>query len=237
MKVESCKQCVYAGQVYDDGSILWVCAQTPEMPNRMVRVCHHEVCSRFRRRAEVTRCDEAIKQPADKDIRYIPLTQGQVAIVDASDYAWLSLYRWHVQKPGGKHYAARRQHNKLITMHREIMQPLDGYVVDHIDGDGLNNRRSNLRICTRQQNYCNRAKAPGCSSAYKGVNLHKKTGKYLVSIRFQGQRMYLGCFDDEIEAARAYDRKAFEVFGEFAWLNFPADYGRPPHRRPFSDSK
>jgi len=234
MKSKSCQNCVYAGPVRDGESILWICSRTPEASGRMVRVCHHGTCRKFRRRRAPIQQTGAVEQPADKSIRYIPLTRGKVAVVDATDYAWLSLHNWHLQAPGGKQYAARRRHGTIITMHREIMVPIDGYVVDHIDGDGLNNRRSNLRICTRQQNYCNRAKAPGCSSLYKGVNLHKTTGKYLVSIRFKGERTYLGSFDDEIEAARAYDRKAVVLFGEFAWLNFPEEYGRPPHRRWFT---
>jgi len=234
MTTQNCSNCTYVGLVRDGQRTLYTCTRTPETPGQTVRVRAYGVCDGYRRRPETSQRTAVLNQPADKDIRYIPLTRGKVAIVDASDYIWLSLHTWHVQAPGGKHYAARRRHDKVITMHREIMVPLDWYVVDHIDGDGLNNRRSNLRICTRQQNYCNRAKAPGCSSIYKGVHLHIKTGKYLVSIRFQGERTYLGSFDDEIEAARAYDRKAVELFGQYAWLNFPEEHGRPPHRRHFT---
>lgn len=231
MNAKSCKNCLYAGKVLDGENILWVCSRTPEAPSQMVRVCHREACTRYRQRRAATQRVYDVEQPADKSIRYIPLTQGRVAVVDASDYAWLSLHKWHLVNPRGRCYAGRCCHGKRVSMHREIMQPLDGYVVDHIDGDGLNNRRSNLRICTVRQNLQNQAKAPGCSSQYKGVHRDKRTGKFTAEIRPGRKQIHIGSFDDEIEAARAYDRKAIEFFGEFAWLNFPEEHGRPPHRQ------
>ncbi|UCD53098.1 MAG: HNH endonuclease [Phycisphaerales bacterium] len=237
MKTKSCKNCVHAGPVRDGQSILWICSGTPEASGQMVRVCHHDPCPKFRRRRAAARRTGAVEQPADKSIRYIPLTQGRVAVVDATDYAWLSLHRWHLVSPRGYCYAGRAHHGKRISMHREIMAPLDGYVVDHIDGDGLNNRRSNLRICTVSQNHQNQAKAPGCSSRYKGVHRDKRTGKYTAQIRPRRKQIHLGAFDSEIEAARAYDRKAIEVFGEYAWLNFPEEHGREPHRRWFTGAE
>ncbi len=233
MKTRSCKNCVYAGQVHDGERILWICSRTPEARGQMVRVCHHDPCERFRRRPAPPQRTGAVEQPADKSIRYIPLTRGRVAVVDASDYAWLSRHQWHLVSPRGRCYAGRSRHGKRISMHREIMKPPKGYVVDHIDGDGLNNRRSNLRICTLCQNHQNQAKAPGCSSQYKGVHREKRSGKYTAQIRPGHKQIHLGMFDDEIEAARAYDRKAVELFGEYAWLNFPEEHGRPPHRQTF----
>lgn len=231
MEAQNCKNCVHAGAVRDGHRTLWICSRTPEAKGGTVRVPARGLCNRFRQRPAATMRAEAADGPADKDVRYIPLTKGKVAVVDAGDYGWLSLHTWYAMSPGGRYYAARRRHDKLIAMHREIMVPVDGYVVDHIDGDGLNNRRSNLRICTRQQNYCNRAKSPGRTSIYKGVSYHKMSGKYIASIRSCGERRYLGIYDSEVEAARAYDRAAVELHGEFAWLNFPEEWGRPPHWR------
>ena len=106
-------------------------------------------------------------------------------------------------------------------MHRAILNAPKGLLVDHIDGNGLNNRKSNLRLCTFAQNAHNSRPRRNSSSRYKGVCWHKLKKKWTVSIYKGGKRTYLGYYDDEIEAALAYDRKAEELFGEFAYLNFP----------------
>ncbi len=106
-------------------------------------------------------------------------------------------------------------------MHRLIMNAPAGLVVDHIDGNSLNNRKTNLRICTQAQNIHNSRPRRNRSSKYKGVFWNKVNKKWSVSIRKGDKRIYLGGFDDEIEAALAYDRKAEELFGEFAYLNMP----------------
>lgn len=105
-------------------------------------------------------------------------------------------------------------------MHREIMNAPKGMVVDHIDGNGLNNRKSNLRICTQAQNNLNSRPKRNCSSRYKGVSFYKRDKIWQVQIFHNSRTIFLGRFDDEIEAALAYDRKAAELFGEFAYLNF-----------------
>ncbi len=105
-------------------------------------------------------------------------------------------------------------------MHRMIMGEPKGMFVDHIDGNSQNNRRSNLRICTPAQNLQNQ-RPKGGTSRYKGVYFHKKDNKWMAKIGFNGKNTYLGLFEDEILAARAYDKKAKELFGEFAYLNFP----------------
>lgn len=105
-------------------------------------------------------------------------------------------------------------------MHRVIMGEPRGLVVDHIDGNSLNNRRSNLRVCTVSQNHQNQ-RFRGGLSRYKGVCFLKKINKWRANIGFDGRRMHIGCFDNEVDAAKAYDRKAGELFGEFAYLNFP----------------
>jgi hypothetical protein len=105
-------------------------------------------------------------------------------------------------------------------MHRLILGAPEGVLVDHVDGDGLNNTRANLRLCTSSQNAANIKAVWGCSR-YKGVSPHSASSRWQVILTYMGERIYLGLFDDEEEAARAYDRKALELRGEYAHLNFP----------------
>ena len=163
---------------------------------------------------------------SDDTIRRIPLSDGQFAIVDTTDYEWLSGYTWTLVAAG---YAGRNEKGKMVLMHRQIMNPPKGMVVDHIDGGVRNNRRSNLRICTRAQNVRNSAKRRHAASRYKCVGFDKERGKWFARFRYKGIHLWLGYFDGEAEAARAYDRKAVEYFGEFARLNFPEEW--PPERR------
>lgn len=102
-----------------------------------------------------------------------------------------------------------------------IMRPPEGMMVDHINGDQLDNRRANLRICLKSQNQKNRTKTTGCSSRYKGVSWNEQTQNWKSSICSDGQRYHLGSFDAEVEAALAYDNAARRLHGEFAALNFP----------------
>jgi hypothetical protein len=159
---------------------------------------------------------------ADSDgAKLIPLMQGKFAIVDAEDYDWLAQYKWSCQKSKNNFYATRAKGSARISMHREIMKAPEGVQVDHIDRGGLKNRRSNLRLCTHAENVHNSRPMRNATSKYKGVCWHKRKKKWCVSISKSGKRTYLGNFDDEVEATRAYDQKAEELFGEFAYLNFP----------------
>jgi HNH endonuclease len=161
--------------------------------------------------------------------------RGRVAVVDLEDYDLVMQYRWHVQDqerrregrlplayaktytgmkaPGGR---------KHISMHTLIT----GFAeVDHWDGNGLNNRRDNLRDATHAQNMGNARKQPGCSSQFKGVYWSQRrtgNGKWQAYIGVNHRTRYLGRFEIEEDAARAYDAAAVEAWGEFAWLNFPA---------------
>jgi hypothetical protein len=195
-----------------------MCANHPEAPGRMQPTPIGSVCRNYRPRSATP----------EGDVKRIPLTGGSYAYVDAADYEWLSQYSWHVCGPG---YAARRENGKTIFMHREIMQPPAGMVVDHIDGNKANNCRFNLRVCTHTQNHYNRAKCSKAASRFKGVGYRKANDKYYAKLWFNGRYHWLGYFDDEGEAARAYDHKAVEYRGPFARVNFPEEWPAERVRR------
>jgi hypothetical protein len=208
---------------------LLVCMDRPGVPGRLAIVQACDVCHRFRKKREETVRLEPPKPPSD-DVRYIPLTKGLFAIVDAADYERVSQHKWCATGSGERAYACRSVKGKYLSMHRFLLNPPKGKVVDHADGNRLNNRMSNLRACTQQQNLYN-SRPKGRSSRYKGVCRDKDKKKWVVYVRHKGKDHYIGRFDAEIDAARAYDRKAFEVFGEYAWLNFPEEYGMSPRQR------
>jgi hypothetical protein len=191
------------------------CANHPQWPGQL-----HEVPG--------VPCRDYQPRPAEPpgDIRRIPLGCGKYALVDAADYEWLNQWRWHSING----YAVRCERGKRIFMHRAIMRAPKGKIVDHGDGNRCNNYRTNLRICTRQDNVHNAAKRAGSSSRYKGVSFCRRPGKWHAQIKFKGHSIHLGYFGDEAEAARAYDRAAVERFGVFARPSFPEDW--PVERRP-----
>ena len=148
----------------------------------------------------------------------IPLTQGKVALIDDDDYELICLYKWHAHcTMDGRWYA--KASSGQLSMHRLIMNPADVMEIDHIDGDGLNNQRSNLRVCTSTQNKGNMKKAQGKSSRYKGVCWDYSRNKWIVHIHKNNRQFHLGRFENEEDAARAYDAAAKEFFGEFARTN------------------
>ena len=157
-------------------------------------------------------------------MKEIKLTQGKVALVDDADYEWLSSWKWCANRSHRGWYATRDCYDgphTRVRMHRVIMDAQPGEQVDHINGNGLDNRRENLRICSHSENQHNAAKRRGCSSRYKGIYWHKGHGKWVARVWLTGSQHSLGLFTDEVEAARVYDDAAREKFGEFARLNFP----------------
>lgn len=215
-----CANCMYANLMQDGDRELPICANTPAARGRIVRIDPAGVCPRFRAApGPVLRCKPP--RPDKKGVRHIPLTKNRFAIVDERDYEELSRFKWCVSCTGRrKLYACRMEGRRLVRMHRQILNAPAGKVVDHIDGNSLNNSRSNLRICTYSQNLCNRGKFAG-ATRYKGVFHRKDRDKCYAKIKFEGKEHYLGLYDDPAEAARAYDRKARELHGPFARLNFP----------------
>jgi hypothetical protein len=157
------------------------------------------------------------------EFRRIKLTKGQYTIVDVEDYPKLAGDEWQFYESESKNfYAVRLDKNKLVKMHREIMNNPVGLFVDHKNGNGLDNRKKNLRIATpAQNNYNSRKRGGNVSSKYKGVSKIKKNNRWRAYITIAGPKQkHLGYFDNEIEAAKAYDGAAKELFGEFARLNF-----------------
>ena len=156
--------------------------------------------------------------------REIKLTQGQVAIIDDEDYEWLSQWKWYARKSRNIWYAVRQEwengRQKQIHMHREILKPPIGMETDHRDRNGLNNQRNNLRIATRIQNTRNRKANQNGTSTFKGVFWNPAHDKWQAQIRVKRQRIHLGYFPCEMDAARTYDKAAKEYFGEFACINF-----------------
>ncbi len=158
--------------------------------------------------------------------RRIYLGEGEWAKVDQEDYRRLGKYKWSVVGTGRNLYAVRHvkvgsKTTKIVRLHREIMNAPKGMLVDHRNGETLDSRRDNLRLATHSQNQCNKRKTESkTSSRYRGVYFDKRRVQWQAYIRYNGKRMYLGKFSDEIEAARAYDRAAKQYHGEFARLNF-----------------
>jgi hypothetical protein len=150
------------------------------------------------------------------EYRYIELTNGGKAKVDANDYHWLSDYSWKLVSG----YAMTEVDGKWIGMHRMIMSVNNSsLLVDHEDHDTLDNTRENLRVVTKSQNMMNSRKKANCTSKYKGVRYRKDTNTYQVRIHKDKRVTLAGNFTDEIAGANAYNHYAKELHGEFAYLN------------------
>lgn len=139
--------------------------------------------------------------------------------VDDIDYAQLSQYNWSVIIKNGIEYAQSRTLGSLVYAHTLIINPLEGRVVDHIDGDGLNCTRLNLRQATKSQNAANVGLKKNNTSGYKGVTWNKRLGKWTAQLMVNRINYNLGTFIEVTEAAAAYNLAAMRHFGEFAKLN------------------
>ncbi len=166
-------------------------------------------------------------------MREIPLTRGKIALVDNDDFEKVNQYKWCAVKHKNTFYAVRAEtlrsrqetretglpRQKMVYMHRFIMNTPEGVETDHINHNGLDNQKGNLRLCTTTQNLQNKVPCVG-TSEYKGVYWAKWAKKWMTRIQYEGKQVYLGYFDVEIDAAKAYDTKAKELFGPFAYPNF-----------------
>jgi HNH endonuclease len=158
--------------------------------------------------------------------RLIPLTRGQHTIVDDEDFDWLTQWKWQAKwnTCTRSFYAVHSiKTGKGVTkfaMHRIIMEPLKGFEVDHVNNNTLDNRRKNLRICTKGENQRNR-RGPTLKngSGFLGVSWNKEKRKWVAQIRVDHCSHYLGCFDSKEEAARIRDAAAKKLHGKFARLN------------------
>jgi len=157
-------------------------------------------------------------------MKQILLTRGMSAMVDDGDYAGLSVFNWHLQQCKGLFYAARNVQllgkRTKVYMHQVLALALGAPQVDHHDRNGLNNQRFNLRPCTVSQNNANRRGPEKKTSRFRGVCWHESAGKWMASISVMDKNQYLGCYTNEEQAARVYDKAASAVFGKFALLNY-----------------
>lgn len=184
------------------------------------------------------RIAEVIYQPDGTAV--IPLTRGLVTVIDQQD-ADLGVALWWAHPDGGGHIDAARgvrsgdgkktEYLHRVILARKLRRPLrPGEQVDHIDGNPLNNRRANLRPASHAQNIRNRRVPMTNASGFKGVHWRRGAGKWRAVIRHNGQQRHLGYFNSRIEAARAYDDAARDLFGAFAALNFPRPGEQSAHR-------
>ena len=157
-------------------------------------------------------------------MKQIELTQNKVALVDDEDFDWLNQWKWCVRvKSTNLFYAGRNNwydgKSHILTMHRQIMCPTQKQEVDHINGDGLDNRRTNLRICNHSQNQKNQACPKNNKCGYKGVHWNKSSKKWRAVIFVDGNRIHCGVYFCIKDAAKAYNEAAIKYHGKFARLN------------------
>jgi hypothetical protein len=157
----------------------------------------------------------------DGDVVYGSVGGGLEFMIDTDDLQKVSQYQWHRSPPYNYIISCSTLHN--LKLHRLITGFSHKYVVDHINGNPLDNRKCNLRVCTHQENMWNRKTPKTNTTGYKGVCKPKRYGRYVAGIRVDGRQKHLGCFDTALEAAMAYDSAARFYRGEFARINFPTD--------------
>lgn len=146
----------------------------------------------------------------------IEIAPGQSVLIDDDQYEEIAAHRWRAQKGKHTHYAAM---NGGVLMHRLIMRATKGDIVDHVNGDGLDNRKENLRLCSNAENMMNARKIAGRSSRFKGVSWNKDRSQWYSTIEKDGKRKFLGGYKDEAVAAKQYDNAALRMFGSYAKTN------------------
>jgi len=221
-KIPTCYDCAYS--YFDPGQ--WLVTVGTGWPSRPVCANHPESLGRTRPTPVGRVCRNYRPKPETPqgDVRQISVGEGLYTYVDAADYEWLRQWTWTLHSG----YAVRYRKKKQLYMHREIMKPPAGMVVDHINRNKLDNTRGNLRVCTHRENAANRGKRRGSASRFLGVGWDKRYEKWCGYLPTDGKPIWLGYFDDEGEAAREYDRKAVERLGPSARLNFPEEW--PPEK-------
>lgn len=153
-------------------------------------------------------------------MKTIILSTGETVLVDAETYEWARNKKWQLHTDGYAHRGARRSDGRLTTvkMHREILGALPGQLVDHVNGNKLDNRKENLRFCSKTENGWNRPEQKNNTSGYKGVYA-TPYGRWTAQTRLNKKLVYLGTFATKEEAAEAYNQAALKHHGPFAKLN------------------
>lgn len=158
-------------------------------------------------------------------MKEIPLTRGYVALVDDEDFERASQYKWHAQAGRNTTYASRdvtiNGAKKSVYLHRFVLSVPAGVAVDHIDRNGLNCQKYNLRSCSNSQNSYNQGVSPKNTSGYRGVSWNKRLGKWHAYVSAKGKRRHVGFYDTPEDAAGMRDVYAGALHGKFAYLNFP----------------
>jgi len=158
-------------------------------------------------------------------MKKIPLTQGKYALVDDEEYKLLSKFKWHYGQYGNTGYAKRiiwdkeNKKSKIVRMHHFILPLQKGLMVDHINGNGIDNRKQNLRLVTKAQNMMNKKAPKNNTSGFKGVAWHKQNNRWRAYLTVHGKQISLGLYDTKKEAAKAWNLAARAYFGEYALLN------------------
>lgn len=155
-----------------------------------------------------------------KKIKVISKGVEHVILVDDEDFGKVSQYTWSISHRSNTKYVRTFPKGKHLKMERLVVFTPKGMFIDHINHNGLDNRKENLRLCTHQQNMHNIRSRRGSTSKYKGVSWHGRDKYWVVQIVAAGKHYYIGYFQDEIKAAEAYDKTAKKLHGEFAVLNF-----------------
>lgn len=151
-------------------------------------------------------------------MKKIQLSQNKKSIIDDEDYERLNQWKWSFHN-GGYGVRTTWPDNKAVLLHRIVMNCPDNMEVDHINGNKLDNRKENLRVCTARENRLNRKKSKNKTSKYKGVHWNKDNSKWRAKITVNDKSISLGCFITELEAAEAYNKSALTYFGKYAKLN------------------